>query len=59
MTDIIYATGDLFYWVFSLLELLGNLPNWGLIAFSFVLLFWWLNMQNNYTKKAESEGTLK
>jgi len=59
MTDFIYSLGDAFYWFFSLFEKLGNLPNWTFIAMAFALLFWWLNMQRNYSKKAERERTLK
>jgi hypothetical protein len=59
MTDFMYWLGDAFYWFFSLFEKLENLPNWSFIAVAFVLLFWWLNMQHNYTQKAERKGTLK
>ncbi len=59
MTDFIYALGDAFYWFFSQFEKLENLPNWGIVTLAFGLLFWWLNMQRNYTKKAERAGTIK
>lgn len=59
MTNFIYSLGDAFYWFFSQFEKLGNVPNWIIITTAFVLLFWWLNMQRNYTKKAERERTLK
>ena len=59
MTDFIYWLGDFFAAIFNLFEQLGNLPNIAFIALAFALLFWWLNMQKNYSKKAEREGTLK
>ena len=59
MIDFIYWLGDAFYWFFGLFEKLENLPNWMIIATGFVLLFWWLGLQNKYNEKAESEGSLK
>ncbi len=60
MTEFFYGIGDVFYWIFeNLLEPLGNLPNWGLIALAFALLGWWMKLQKDYNAKAAKEGTLK
>jgi hypothetical protein len=60
MTDFIYSIKGFFYWLFeNTLEPLGNFPNWSFIILAFLLLFWWLKLQKDYTAKAKQEGTLK
>lgn len=60
MTELIYATGDFFYWIFeNTLEPLGNLPNWSFIVLGFVGLFYWLKTQKKFTEEAKANGTLK
>ena len=59
MTDFIYWLGDVFYAFFGLLEKLGNIPNYAFIALGFGGLFYWLNLQKKYNKKAQGEGSLK
>lgn len=59
MTDFIYWLGDVFYAVFGVLERLGNIPNYLFIATGFFGLFYWLNKQKNFNKKAQQEGGLK
>jgi len=59
MTDFFYGLGDAFYAFFNLFEKLQNLPNMVFVFVGFLLLFWWLGLQNKYTKKAENEGSLK
>lgn len=59
MTDFFYWLGDVFYTFFGLLEKLGNIPNYVFIALGFGGLFYWLNLQGKYNKKAQAEGGLK
>lgn len=59
MTHFIYWLGDVFYAFFGLLKNLGNIPNYAFIALGFVGLFYWLNLQKKYNKKAQEEGGLK
>jgi len=59
MTDFFYWLGDVFGSFFSLFEKLENYPNYVFVVVGFVGLFIWLNMQKNYNKKAEQEGSLK
>lgn len=59
MTDFIYWLGDVFFAIFELMEKLGNIPNYLFITLGFVGLFVWLNMQRQYNKKAQEQGTLK
>lgn len=59
MTDFIYSLGDFFYWIFSMLEVLGDAPNWAFIILGFIGMFIWLKMQKDFNNKAKAEGTLK
>ncbi len=56
MTDFIYWLGDFFTTIFGWFEKLGNLPNYGLIALAFGLLFWWMKLQKEYDNKAASDS---
>lgn len=55
MTDFFYWLGDFFYAIFDFLEIFGNLPNWGFIAFAFLLLGWWMKLQKEYNDQAASD----
>lgn len=59
MADFLYWLKDVFYGFFGLLEKLGNIPNYAFIALGFVGLFYWLNLQKKYNKKAQDTGELK
>lgn len=59
MTDFFYWLGDVFIAFFDLFEKLENYPNYLFVVVGFIGLFIWLNMQKNYNKKAEQEGSLK
>jgi len=59
MTEYIYLFKDACNWFFSIFQNLGNLPNWSFIGLAFLLLFWWLKLQKDYSAKAKREGTLK
>lgn len=59
MTDFIYWLGDVFYVIFGLMEKLGNVPNYIFIVLGFFGLFYWLNLQKKYNKKAQELGGLK
>lgn len=59
MTDFIYSLGDFFYWIFSILEVLGDGPNWAFIVLGFIGMFIWLKMQKNFNEEAKANGTLK
>lgn len=59
MTDFIYWLGDAFIAFFQLFEKLGNIPNYIFIALGFVGLFFWLNTQKKFNKKAQQQGSLK
>lgn len=59
MTDFIYWLGDVFYAFFGLFQKLGNVPNYIFIVVGFLGLFYWLNMQKKYNKKAQEQGGLK
>ncbi len=55
MTELIYELNELLTLFFSIFENLGNLPNWGFIAFAFCLLGWWMKLQKEYNDKAEAD----
>lgn len=55
MTEFIYWLGDFFYAIFGLLEIFGNLPNWGFIVLAFALLGWWMKLQKEYNAKAAAD----
>jgi hypothetical protein len=59
MTDFIYWLGDVFYAFFGLFKKLENVPNYIFIVVGFLGLFYWLNMQKKYNKKAQEQGGLK
>lgn len=59
MTEFIYWLGDMFNAFFRLFEKLENLPNYLIIITGFVGLFFWLNTQVKFNKKAQEQGTLK
>lgn len=59
INELCESIADIFEATFQILPALGNGANWFFIAMGFVGLFFWLNMQNNYTKEARRNGTLE
>jgi hypothetical protein len=59
MTDFIYWLGDVFIAFFQMFEKLENIPNYIFIVLGFVGLFYWLNTQRKFNKKAQEQGSLK
>lgn len=59
MTEFFYALGRLFQALFKVMDVLGQFPNYLIIAIIVVLFFVWLKMQADYSKEAEEKGTLK
>ena len=58
-TDVFYATGDFFEWIFKGMRVLGHGPNvviWILIAF--VLVYWTLRLVR-YKKEAARNSTVE
>ncbi len=59
MTDFIYWLNDALNAFFNVFEKLGNIPNYIFIVLGFVGLFYWLNLQKKFNKKAQESGSLK
>jgi hypothetical protein len=59
MNELIYGLGNLLQETFTILPILGNLPNVLFIIIGFILLFYWLRAMANYNREAEEKGTLK
>ncbi len=59
MNEIVFALEDLFEWTFQILPALRNAPNILALVLILIAIFYWLNLQRKYNKKAEEEGTLK
>lgn len=60
LQSILNPIADFIVWTFvNILEVLGNYPNIIFVLIGFVGLFYWLNIQGKYNKKAEKEGSLK
>jgi hypothetical protein len=59
LTDIFYATGDFFEWIFKGMRVLGQGPN---ILFStgviFLLAYWTVRLMR-YKKEAEQNSTIE
>lgn len=59
MTDVFYALGDFFQWIFRGMNVLGHGPNiilWVIIGF---LLAYWTRQIMKQNKEADKNGTLK
>jgi len=56
-TDFIYGLGNIIDATLSFLPTLGNYANYSIIVIGVIGLFYWLNLQNKYNKKAAEEGT--
>jgi hypothetical protein len=59
MNELIYGLGNLLQESFTILPILGNLPNVLFIIIGFILLFYWIREMANYNREAEEKGTLK
>ena len=58
-TDIFYAIGDFFQWIFKGMRVLGHGPNvviWILIA---GILGYWIMRLSRYRKAARNNGTIQ
>ncbi len=57
-TDIMYATGDGFQWMFKFMKGIGNGPNIVFWVIIIGLFLFWLSRLANYNKEAKENGTL-
>ncbi|MFT5777133.1 MAG: hypothetical protein ACI837_000064 [Crocinitomicaceae bacterium] len=58
--DFFWGLGDIFQWVLSPLDSIGNIFNYTLIVVGFIGMFIWLNKQHKFNKAAEATpGKLK
>jgi hypothetical protein len=58
-TDIFYATGDFFQWIFKGMRVIGQVPNviiWILIV---GILGYWTMRLNRYRKEAHRNSTIE
>jgi hypothetical protein len=53
MTTFFYAIGDFLTWTFGFFESVGNIFNNAVIILGFIGLFYWLNWQRKFNKRAE------
>jgi len=58
-TDVFYATGDFFQWLFKIIHKLGQGPNIILWIIIIGLIFYWPYKIHKQNKEAERNGTLK
>ncbi len=58
-TDVFYATGDFFQWIFKGMRALGQGPNVILWIIIIGLIIYWPYRISQQNKEAERNGTLK
>jgi len=58
-TDVFYAIGDFFQWIFKGMRAMGQIPNILIWAVIIGLIFYWPYHISKQNKEAEKNGTLK
>ncbi|MBX3164293.1 MAG: hypothetical protein KF900_07405 [Bacteroidetes bacterium] len=58
-TDIFYAIGNFFEWIFKGMRVLGQGPNVLISIFIIGLLGYWIYRLNKYSKEAKRNGTVE
>jgi len=58
-TDVFYATGDFFQWIFKGIRALGQGPNVIIWILILGILVYWTMRLNRYKKQAQRNGTLE
>lgn len=59
MTDVFYAIGRFFQWIFRFMNHLGNVPNLLIIIIGVIAICIWIWRMSIYNREADERGTLK
>lgn len=58
-TDVFYATGDFFQWIFKGMRVLGHGPNVIIWILILGILVYWTMRLNRYKKAAKANNTIE
>ncbi len=58
-TDIFYATGDFFQWIFKGMKVLGHIPNVLIWLLIIGILGYWTMRLSRYKKQAQRNNTIE